>query len=260
MIEVTILGSGSSGNATLVRSEQTSILIDAGFSHRQLGLRMASAGWNPARLDAVIISHEHTDHICGLRVLCKRHPVPVYTSEVTLASGRFDEMGLTRLEHISAGEEFCIGDLNIKPFSVPHDAADPLGFIIGCNGIKLGHVTDLGYAPELTSHHLQGCNILVLESNHDPDMLLYGPYPWPIKQRILSRTGHLSNSASAELLAKVASSDLVAVLLAHLSQQNNTPELALQAHSEIVSRSAGLYGPEIVVAKQSTPSRSIRLC
>ncbi|HUX08875.1 MAG TPA: MBL fold metallo-hydrolase [Acidobacteriota bacterium] len=260
MIEVTVLGSGSSGNATLIRSERTSILIDAGFSHRQLKLRMASVGWDPARLDAVIISHEHTDHICGLRVLCKRHSMPVFSAEATFASRRFDEMGLTRIEHVNAGEEFSIGDLDIKPFSVPHDAADPLGFIVRCNGMTLGHVTDLGYAPELTARSLQECNILVLESNHDPDMLLYGPYPWPIKQRILSRTGHLSNSASSELLAKVASSDLAVVFLAHLSQQNNTPELALQAHTKVVGAAAGLYGPEIVVTAQHAPSRSIRLC
>jgi phosphoribosyl 1,2-cyclic phosphodiesterase len=259
MIEVTVLGSGSSGNATLVRSERAAILVDAGFSLRQIKLRMADARFHPADLDAVIVSHEHTDHISGLRVLCKRHRTPVYTSEATHLAGRFGEMGIERIESVRAGEEFKVGDIEIKPFSVPHDAADPLGFVIRGNGVALGHVTDLGYAPELTAFHLQGCNILVLESNHDPEMLINGPYPWPIKQRILSRTGHLSNADSAALLARVASSELAAVFLAHLSQQNNTPELALAAHKDVIGATRGRNRPEVIVTNQFAPSASFRL-
>jgi phosphoribosyl 1,2-cyclic phosphodiesterase len=259
MIEVTVLGSGSSGNATLVRSRRAAILIDAGFSLRQIKLRMAAAKFDPADLDAVIVSHEHTDHICGLRVLCKRHRTPVYTSEATHLAGRFEEMGIDGIESVRAGEEFKVGDIEIKPFSVPHDAADPLGFVIRGNGVALGHVTDLGYAPELTAFHMQGCNILVLESNHDPEMLINGPYPWPIKQRILSRTGHLSNADSAALLARVASSELAAVFLAHLSQQNNTPELALAAHRDVMNATRGRNKPKVIVTNQFEPSASFRL-
>jgi phosphoribosyl 1,2-cyclic phosphodiesterase len=259
MIEVTVLGSGSSGNATLVRSKRTAILIDAGFSLRQIKLRMAGAKFDPGDLDAVIVSHEHIDHVCGLRVLCKRHRLPVYTSEATSLAGRFEEQGIEKVEAVRAGEEFKVGDIEIKPFSVPHDAADPLGFIVRGNGVVLGHVTDLGYAPELTAFHLQDCNILVLESNHDPEMLINGPYPWPLKQRILSRTGHLSNNDSADLVGRVISSELAAVFLAHLSQQNNTPELALAAHKAVVGATRGRRKPEVIVTNQFKPSASYRL-
>ena len=258
MIEVTVLGSGSGGNATLVRSAGASILIDAGFSRRQLVQRLAEVGWAPEKLNAIVISHEHVDHICGLRVFCKHFATPVYSTEETLQSDCFRELGLKKIETIRAGERFSIGDLTIDPFSIPHDAADPLGFVVRSNGLALGYVTDLGYVPELTLHHLRGCNLLVMETNHDPDMLVYGPYPWPVKQRILSRTGHLSNEVAARLLAEIVSPELQAVTLAHLSQQNNTAELALAACEEALGEVPN-GRPEIIVADQFSPSRTMRV-
>lgn len=259
MLEITVLGSGSSGNATLVRSEKTALLIDAGFSLRQLTIRMATCGCSPDLLDGVLISHEHTDHITGLRVLNNKYPLPVYSSQLTLGSNALDGSGLTKKENIEAGIPFTVGDFEITPFTVPHDAIDPFGFIIESHGIRIGYVTDLGYATELVRHHLRGCNLLVLESNHDRDMLLEGPYPWPIKQRIMSRTGHLSNSDTATLLSDILHSDLTAVCLAHLSRENNTPILAEKSCQGVLGTNGDNSSPRIIVTNQHNPSPTIQL-
>ena len=259
MLEVTVLGSGSNGNSTLVRSGKTSILIDAGFSRRQIMLRLASIGVELEEIEAVVVSHEHTDHVAGLRVLCKNQPITVYASKRTLETECMQQACLQRTEAIAAGAEFTVGDIRIRPVSIPHDAADPLGFVVSSNGFVLGHVTDLGYAPEVIRRALMGCHLMVLESNHDPDMLIDGPYPWPIKQRILSRTGHLSNQAASELLGDVISPELRTLFLAHLSQQNNTCELAQEASERALDEKGCGEKPEIIVTSQFEPSATARL-
>lgn len=259
MLEITVLGSGSSGNATLVRSQETSVLIDAGFSLRQITLRMDSCGWHPSKLDAILISHEHGDHSKGLRVLCAKYDIPVFAAEAAHGTRELREAQLAKTEVIEAGEEFSVGDLAIAPFSIPHDAADPLGFVIKNGGNRLGYATDLGYASALTIHHLRDCRLLVLESNHDPGMLVSGSYPWPVKQRILSRTGHLSNDGAATLLGEVASTELQAVVLAHISRENNTAQLALEAGDKALRQALGEGIPRVVVAGQDVPTETFRV-
>jgi phosphoribosyl 1,2-cyclic phosphodiesterase len=259
MLEVTVLGSGSRGNATLLRSSRSSILVDAGFSRRQLVQRLAITNWNPDDLDGIVISHEHMDHICGLRVLNKYHPQTVYAAEGTINAEEVQRACLHHTETIAAGEKFIIGDFTITPFTIPHDAADPLGFIIEVEGIRLGHVTDIGFPTELVRHHLGGCHVIILESNHDRTMLIEGSYPWPVKQRIMSRMGHLENSDAAGLLADVVHADLQAVLLAHLSQENNTAELARATAEEAVRANGNGAEPRVIVTSQFEPSETIRL-
>lgn len=226
MITVANIGSGSKGNSTLVRDSNTTVLIDAGFSCRQLVLRLTSLGVEPEDLDAIVVTHEHSDHIDGLRVFTKRFGTPVYCTDKTADTHPIHNQQLSRLETFGNSEPFTIGSLDFSPFSIPHDAADPVAFVIETEGIRIGHCTDAGYPTELIRHSLKGCNLLVLESNHDYRMLIDGPYPWPLKQRIMGRTGHLNNESCAELLKDIYHHDLIAVRLAHLSQENNTGELA----------------------------------
>lgn len=259
MVEITVLGSGSSGNATLIRSADTAILVDAGFSCKQLVERMADgAKFDAGRLDGILVSHEHIDHIRGLRVLTKRLGAPVYSAAATHATREVQEQEIKRPERITSGESFSIGAMTISPFTIPHDAADPLGFIIEVEGLRIGHVTDIGYPTELARHLLRGCHVIVLETNHDRDMLLNGPYPWHLKQRIMSRTGHMSNPDAGELLAEVVHSDLVAVVLAHLSRENNTPDKARGALEFALGNGAAQFMPKLMVASQFEPCATIR--
>jgi phosphoribosyl 1,2-cyclic phosphodiesterase len=257
MIEVTILGSGSSGNATLLRTSRTSVLIDAGFSYRQLRLRLAECGWSVAKLDAILVTHEHTDHIAGLRVLCNSHRIPVFATEATHAGRELATTGISCTESFQAGEEFTVGDMVIRAFSVPHDAADPVGFVVSANGIRYGHVTDIGSPTSLVRHHLRGCHLLALETNHDPEMLIDGPYPWFLKQRIMSRLGHLSNPDASALLSAVAGPELQALLLAHLSQENNTPDLALAACEEALHGLCERGQINVVISDQHRPTETV---
>lgn len=259
MVEVTVLGSGSKGNSTLIRTKNTAVLVDAGFSCRQLTLRLAEVGWSLDKIDGIVISHEHTDHVCGLRVTNKKFPQTVYCNAATLASYPLQSANLNRTEIISAGEEFSIGDIGFKPFTIPHDAVDPLGFVMETGGLRVGHLTDAGFPTELCKHHLQDCHLMVLETNHDYDMLVEGPYPWPVKQRIMSRTGHLNNSAAAELLMDVYHTDLSTVFLAHLSQENNRPDLAHEACAAALAENGNGTQPKLIVTSQSMPSETVRI-
>lgn len=260
MFEITVLGSGSRGNSTLIRTSTTSILIDAGFTCKQLTLRMAeAAGWAPEKLDGILISHEHSDHVAGLRVLNKKHRQKVYTAEATWETAPLQEANLQSRQIINAGEKFTIGNMEITPFSIPHDAADPLGFIIEAEGLRFAHLTDIGYPTELARHHLSACHGVLLESNHDRDMIIEGPYPWPVKQRIMSRSGHLNNIDSASLLKDVLHSDLQFLWLAHLSQENNTPDLALRSHDDVLKEAGREKEIKVTVNKQNIPSEKIYL-
>lgn len=224
-VKISVLGSSSSGNCTFIATSQTKILLDAGFNPTQTLKRLCAIGETLDDIDAVIISHEHTDHIGGLDGLLSKWDLPVYIGEQTFAA-IYPRIACDRLEFITAGQAFTLKDLKISPFSIPHDAADPLGFTFEAGGIKIGHVTDLGYMTELVSQRLKGCHVMVLESNHDLEMLKVGPYPWSLKQRIMGREGHLSNESVARFFSDGFDGQARYVVLAHLSESNNHPDIA----------------------------------
>lgn len=222
-----MLASGSRGNAIFVSGGSTSILIDAGLSGIQVERRLKARGLCPKDLDAILVSHEHADHIQGAGVLSRRYGLPVYMNTKTRKAAESQMGSVHGFKNFECGATFMIKDLIIHPFSISHDAEDPAGFTISQNGTKIGIATDLGVATAVVKEHLKGCALLVLEANHDETMLTTGPYPWSIKQRIKSRTGHLSNKASKNLLREVQHDGLEYVMLAHLSKINNTPQKAL---------------------------------
>jgi phosphoribosyl 1,2-cyclic phosphodiesterase len=252
-VRVCVLGSGSRGNSTLVVTEKTRLLVDAGFSKKETYARLSSIGETAEGCAALIISHEHSDHINGLKGLAVDLKVPVYISAETRAAIQWDKR-ITAIETICAGQKFCVGDIEVTPFSIPHDAADPIAFTLESQGIKVGVVTDLGYVPELVKQHLRGCHCLIFESNHDTEMLKVGPYPWYVKQRVMSRHGHLSNRNTAEFLTEDFDGSAQVLVLAHLSENNNHPEIArMTAVEALQSRKNG--SPELHLASQTEPTK-----
>lgn len=227
-LDVCALASGSKGNAIYVSDGATAILVDAGLSGRELERRMRAKGLEPEKLSAVLVTHEHSDHIRGAGVLSRRYKIPVY---ITAKTARAIDSRLGKPHetvYFDIGSKFSVGELNVHPFSTSHDACDPAGFTVERGGRKVGVATDLGIATSMVRHHLKDCGLLVLEANHDPRMLIEGPYPWPLKQRIRGRTGHLSNTESRDLIGELVNGGLSQVVLAHLSETNNTPEKALR--------------------------------
>lgn len=254
-LEICILASGSRGNAVYVSGGSTSILIDAGLSGIEIERRLNSKGLHPEDLDAILVSHEHTDHIQGVGVLSRRFNLPVFISSKT-EKAAVSQLGNVRvIKNFECGAPFMINDLSIHPFSISHDAEDPSGFTVNQDGTKIGIATDLGIATSMVKEHLKGCSLLILEANHDEDMLINGPYPWPIKQRIKSRTGHLSNEASKNLLKEVQHDRLKYVILAHLSETNNTPQKALSE----VGRAMSHCNARLDVATQDECGAILRL-
>ncbi len=237
-VKVCVLASGSKGNAIYVSDENTAILIDAGMSGIQIEKRMASAGLDPETLKAIVVSHEHSDHIKGVGVLSRRFDLPVYMSRQTHDASLPTIGKISRLNHFECGCAFKINGLDIHPFSTSHDAIDPAGFTITRNSIKIGVATDLGIVTSMVREHLKNSDLLVIESNHDPRMLENGPYPWPLKQRIKSRTGHLSNPDTAALLKQIQCDRLSHVILSHLSEENNTPEKVIQTAGQALENSS----------------------
>ena len=224
-LAVCILASGSKGNAIYVSDGATAILVDAGLSGVAIERRLKSRALSPKSLDGIVVSHEHTDHIQAAGVLSRRYKLPVYISRKTKKVA--SQLGnVHELKTFACGSTFQINKLTLHPFAVSHDAQDPVGFTIAQNGTTIGIATDLGIATSMVKEHLKGCALLILESNHDSAMLVNGPYPWPIKQRIKSRTGHLSNVQSKNLLKQLLHNQLQYVILAHLSEINNTPQKA----------------------------------
>ncbi len=331
MMRMTVLASGSKGNSTVISSSRTRILVDAGLSCRELLKRMNLAGEDPTQLDAILITHEHQDHIAGLGVLARRLNIPVYFTEPThrawvrmmtprttmtyakwldhvqrekesraaaVAAQTYDIAAeaasiasvyaeareaaesdsdalcdpdatpsptkaepthLPAVEFFHSGTHFCIGDIDIAPFTIPHDAADPCGFVFTSEGIRMAVATDLGYMPPNVKAALKRIDVLLLESNHDLEMLKDGPYPWSVKQRVLSRVGHLSNHATAEFLQKDYDGTAAWIILGHLSESNNAPELARIAAEQALANHPTLLGNRILLAEQGTPLESIRL-
>lgn len=334
MMRMTVLASGSKGNSTVISSSRTRVLVDAGLSCRELLRRMALAGEDPATLDAILITHEHIDHVAGLAVLARRLGIPVYFTEPThrawvrmvtprttmtytkwldhvqqekearaaavaeaatnpeildpetqnpgapsfaASSQRVGSLSasacepepapatksnpanLPAVEYFHSGTSFCIGDLDITPFTIPHDAADPCGFVFAAEGLRMAVATDLGYMPPNVKAALKRIDALLLESNHDLEMLRDGPYPWSVKQRVLSRVGHLSNHATAEFLSTDYDGGASYIVLGHLSESNNAPELARIAAEQALANRPTLLGNRVLLAMQSAPLDSITL-
>ena len=253
-LRICVLASGSRGNCTWIATGRTRLLVDAGLSKRETCARLSAIGERLETCDAFIISHEHVDHVCGLKKLARELGRPVYINEATRAAIEWGAK-VTAFEAFSAGEKFTVGDIEVTPFSIPHDAADPVAFTFAAEGLKLGVVTDLGYIPEHVREHLRGCHMLVFESNHDIEMLRVGPYPWFIKQRVMSRHGHLSNNATAEFLASAYDGGAQVLVLAHLSEINNHPEIARLTALEALGRRTQGPVPELHLATQSAPTK-----
>jgi len=340
MVRFTVLASGSKGNSTVVTGGQTRILVDAGLSCRELFRRMALAGEDPATLDAILVTHEHQDHINGLAVTARKLGIPVYFTEAThrvwvrwltprrqmtyaqwleqcrkqaaerqaeaqaaecgcddadteAESGRAEQEAgtaaavtavdasaaeagdkaaeakkekekadpswLPAVEFFESGRPFRIGDIAVSPFTIPHDASDPVGFVFEAEGARMALATDLGYMPPNVKAQLKKLDLLMLESNHDLEMLRDGPYPWQVKQRVLSRVGHLSNDAAADYLASGYDGQATYVILGHLSESNNLPELARVAAERALSNHASLLANRLVLAAQDEPLSPIHL-
>jgi len=312
-----VLASGSRGNATVVSGGRTRILVDCGLSCRELFRRMKQADEEPETLDAILITHEHSDHVGGLAVTARKLNIPVYFTEGThrawmrwlsprrqmsykqwleqmrkqaaerqaeaddaAQEGEQDESDLAldstaeseelavpapakdptwlpAVEFFTAGEPFEIGDINVSPFTTSHDAADPVGFVFGVEGVRMGFATDLGYISPNVKAQLQDLDLLLLESNHDLEMLKDGPYPWAVKQRVLSRVGHLSNEAAAAFLEDGYDGQAAYVILAHLSESNNLPELARVAAERALNGRIRLLANMLLLAAQNEPLSSL---
>ncbi len=260
MVSLTVLASGSGGNCTVLTGGRTRLLVDAGLSCRETLRRMCAAGEDAHTLDGILISHEHSDHISGAALLSRQLRLPVYAAEAAYqAWTQYGENGLERVEFFSPGCAFQVGDISVLPFTVPHDAADPVGFTFRAEGVKVGIVTDLGYVPPSVTDQMRGCDILVIESNHDLDMLRFGPYPWMVKQRVMSRVGHLSNEALADFLLTDYDGNATFLVLAHLSEANNHPDLARRAAQQALGQRADLLSNRLLLASQSEPLESIRI-
>jgi phosphoribosyl 1,2-cyclic phosphodiesterase len=249
-----VLASGSSGNAALLATENTRILVDAGLSMRELRKRLAAIGESLDTIDAILITHEHSDHVSGLPVLARNRDVRavIYMTRLTAPAIDWGTQPPARLEPFQAGASFRIGDIEVQSFGIPHDALDPIGFCFEAQGVRVGVATDLGYVPESIKFHLRRTNVLLLEANHDLDMLKVGPYPWSVKQRVMSRVGHLSNLHMSDYLMQDLDSCTANLILGHLSEQNNHPAIVQMVAAEALQQ-RGLE-TRLSIAAQHTPS------
>jgi phosphoribosyl 1,2-cyclic phosphodiesterase len=255
-LSLCVLASGSKGNAIFIANGTNALLVDAGLSGKELERRLNDQGLRVESIRAIVVTHEHSDHICGVGVMSRRYNLPVYVSAGIQPHLQGHIGNVKKIVRYHCGRPFRIAGFDLHPFSLSHDAVDPAGFTISVNGKKIGIATDLGIATETVKHHLKTCDLLILEANHDPRMLIEGPYPWPLKQRIQGRSGHLSNQDSCELLQDVMHAGLKHVILAHLSETNNTPDKALTAILKGISNPK----PHVTVARQEsgTPLITIR--
>jgi len=251
LVKLCVLASSSSGNCTFIGTERTRILVDAGLSRKETFERLAQVGEDPEGLDAIVITHEHSDHVCGLVSIAKKLKIPIFLSRLTapaIAWGEFEP----EVEHFQAGSRFTIGDIEVDSFTIPHDAADPVGFTFRASGVKIGIVTDLGYMPDSIKFHLRGTDWLVLESNHDLEMLKVGPYPWSVKQRVMGRKGHLSNEVACDFIRKELDTTVNTLILGHLSESNNHPAIVrLMAQQALQGRA--LFTKLAIVEARSRP-------
>ena len=251
IVKFCVLASGSSGNCALLATERTRILVDAGLSLRALAKRLESAGEQLDGIHAVLVTHEHSDHINGLARLARRLRVPIYISKLTAPAVEWGE-NTPSLECFQAGARFVVGDIEVDSFGIPHDAIDPVGFCFHAEGIKIAVATDLGYLTESVKFHLRRCDLMLLESNHDLEMLKVGPYPWSVKQRVMSRVGHLSNESMSDFLVSDFDGVPARLILGHLSEHNNHPEIVRLVATQALER-RGLSTP-LEIASQSRPT------
>jgi phosphoribosyl 1,2-cyclic phosphodiesterase len=258
---LTLLGSGSAGNSALVATDHCKILVDGGLSARQIALRLEQCGVLPDQLDGVLLTHEHGDHVCGLEVLCRKFDVPIYANSQTAEAVR---CGCSLDQHrnwriFRTGAEFAICDITVQTFPVPHDAVDPVGFAFHAGSSSLGFVTDLGYATRMIVERLRQVQTLVIETNHDEKLLQNDAHrPWPVKQRIQSRHGHLSNNAAATVIEELLPGKIGRVVLGHLSRDCNTPDLALGTVRNALAKS-GKIDIELFCATQSEITPTFRM-
>ena len=244
-----MLGSGSGGNCSFFATEKVKVLVDAGFSGVETARRLAGIGERLESINAILVTHEHSDHVGGLGRLAKKYGIPVYISEKTRAA-LSPQVVLPKVETIAPGQPFQLGDITIEPFTIPHDAVDPVAYRFTAAGMRVALATDLGYLPENVKHYLRGCHAMIVESNHDLEMLRTGPYHWHLKQRVMGRTGHLSNAALCEFLcSEEYDGEAQTVILAHLSEQNNHPQIArMEAAGALERRSR--EGTRLVISSQ----------
>ncbi len=252
-VQFTILGSGSGGNCAFLEAGETRLLIDAGFSARQIRERLASIGRAPEGLTGVLVTHEHGDHIQGLGTLCGKLGIPIYTNRFTREAIERQFQHRLQFRIFETGAAFTVGDVEVQTFSVPHDAMDPVGFLLRTHAGNLGFLTDLGHATKLILERVRPAQVLVLEANHDLQLLQNDTKrPWSTKQRILSRHGHLSNDAAAEVAAELAGGSLGRIYLGHLSRDCNRPELARKI---VAARLAGIGANHIQLESTSQEHR-----
>src|SRR5258705_1849459 len=237
LARMTILGSGSNGNCTYLETNETRVLIDAGLSGKQIRQRLLTIGRTPENLDGILITHEHSDHIDGLTGLAARLKLPIYCNRQTRDAIRASLDVEVQFHLFETGATFELGSFCIDTFSVPHDAYDPVGFLIRADCANIGFLTDLGHATKLVIERVRSANVLVLETNHDLKMLQDDlRRPWSVKQRIVSRHGHLSNDAAAKLAGEIVTANLEYLYLGHLSSDCNRPELAHHAVNQELTR------------------------
>ena len=254
-----LLGSGSTGNTTLVSDGTTHILLDIGLSGREAARRLREYGLEPEQISAIVVSHEHGDHCRGVGPFAKDLDIPVFMTEAAF-TGSGMSLNSRKFQRIGSGDCFDVNGILFTSFSVPHDSIDPLGFVIEKGGAKIAVVLDLGYLSNLVIERLKGCNGIVLESNHDVQMLKAGPYPWALKQRVMSRRGHLSNDSVAQYLANGFDGKAEHVVLAHLSKKNNLPELALLSAQRALEERPGslIRHTRLELAKPDQITRTYR--
>jgi phosphoribosyl 1,2-cyclic phosphodiesterase len=256
---LTILGSGSGGNCAYLETPQARVLIDAGFSLRQIRKRLATLGRAPENLTAILVTHEHSDHVQGLAQLSQKLRIPIYCNRPTKEALEYQLRVKLECRLFSTGAGFDLDDLSVETFSIPHDAQDPVGFLLKTAQGSIGFLTDLGHATKLAIERVRRANVLVLESNHDVKLLQDCPHrPWSLKQRILSRHGHLSNEAAAEAAEQIMSADLRHLYLGHLSRECNRPQLAFEVMSRRMEK-IGARHVRLELTSQALPCPTLTL-
>jgi phosphoribosyl 1,2-cyclic phosphodiesterase len=258
-MSIAVLGSGSGGNATLVRCGSTHILVDAGLSAKQLVLRMEMLGVVPEQLDAILLTHEHSDHARGIDVLLRKRDVPVFANALTREALSYKMKSSIPWKIFRSGQEFSLGELVVNAFRIPHDAAEPVGFVLTGNNTRLSMVSDVGHVTHLMREHLRGSDGIYIEANYDQALLDQDTKrPWATKQRIASRHGHLSNNQTADLLAEIACEKLQVVMLSHLSSDCNHPDIAVGAIGSCLQQQ-GLHQVDVRCAHQHEPTGWIEI-
>ena len=259
-IRVSVLSSGSRSNATFIQTDTVRMLIDCGLGPRTLANRLRAIGQDPDQIDVVMITHEHSDHVAGLKSMVGKYSLDVFMSGGTMDGSHADsfEMNRSRIVPIVPGQSFTVGDVDIDTVRVPHDAREPTAFSVRYKGMKVTQLTDLGWIPDHVADLMKGSHILILESNHDLDMLRIGPYPWSLKERVAGRNGHLSNATVGRYLSGPFDGQAQHLVLGHLSAKNNHPEIARQVACRALS-ARSLAETSVSLASQDTPTTPIEL-